>query len=226
MNDREAAVHFYEMLTGVFDDDQSKIIRYVCFAVLFAGMVWAGLSYFRASILADTDTPLDEDMFQDMHVPENTAALQRVVDLAQTVDAMRSAGASIASTIEGIHNMPFNLDPEGGTLDPFGASGTGVGTIPSSGAQDNSPKAGPLTVKMIMTADDGNRVAVVDAGGLKAVVLRRGDEVPGGGFVRSIRPDGITVIRDKQEVKYDVPEIPKYNEIGKPRNKSTYAGGS
>ena len=114
--------------------------------------------------------------------------------------------------------MPFNTDPEGGIIDPFGATGTGVSSVPSATGQE-TPSSAPLTVKMIMTADDGKKIAVVDAGGVKALVLKRGDEIPGGGFVRSIRPNGITVIVNKQEVKYDVPEVPKYNAIGKPRNK-------
>lgn len=219
MNEREVAVRYYEMLTGVFNDDQSKLIRYVCFAVLFIGMFWAGFNYFRATMLADTETPLDEDLFQDVRMPGNEASLQRIVDLAQTVDTMRSAGASIAATIAGIHNMPFNVDPQGGELDPFGSSGSGVSNVPTP-AGNNKPKAGPLTVKMIMTTDDGQKIAVVDGGGEKAVVLRRGDMLPDeSGFVSAIRPNGITVIVNKQEVKYDVPEIPKYDKIKSPRKK-------
>ena len=224
MNDREAAVHFYEMLTGVFNDNQSKTVRDVCFAVLFVGMVWAGFNYFRASMLANTDVPIDPDLFQDTIMPTNEAAFQRVVELAQTIDNVRTSGATIAATLDGIHNMPFNVDPEGGELDPFGATGTGVSNVPSSSTSTSgqeTPKAGPMTVKMIMTADDGQRIAVVDTGGKKAVVLRRGDEVPGGGgFIRAIRPNGVTVIVNKQEVKYDVPEIPKFEEIQKPGKKS------
>ena len=201
MNEREAAVHFYEMLTGVFDDNESKIVRIICFAVLFLGMIWAGFHYFRATVLANTEQPLDPDMFQDVAMPGNDAALKRIVDLARTVDSMRSAGTTIAQTLEGIHNLPFNVNPEGGEL---------AGTVNQT--QQNAPS--PLSVRMIMTADDGQKIAVVDGGGKKAVVLRRGDEIPGGGgFVSSIRPDGITVIINKQEVKYDVPEIPKYNDF-------------
>ena len=219
MNEREAAVHFYEMLTGVFNDNQSKTVRYICFTVLFIGMVWAGFNYFRASILANTDVPIDQDLFQDTVMPTNEAAFQRVVELAQTIDNVRNLGATIAATLDGIHNMPFNVDPEGGELDPFSTTGTGVSSVPSDSTQE-SPKAGPMTVKMIMTADDGQRIAVVDTGGKKAVVLRRGDEVPGGGgFIRAIRPNGVTVIVNKQEVKYDVPEIPKFEEIQKPGKK-------
>ena len=220
MNEREAAVHFYEMLTGVFNDDQSKLIRYVCFAVLFVGMVWAGFNYFRAIVLADTETPLDEDMFQDTRPPGNEAALQRVVDLAQTLDTMRSAGSSIAATLNGIHSMPFNLDPVMPETMPASVPETDNVYIPPAQVPEAN-HAVPMTVRMIMTDENGRRIAVVDAGGKRAVVLKRGDEVPGGGgFVRSIRPDGITVIVDKKEVKYEVPKIPIFTEIKTPGKKS------
>ena len=225
MNEREAAVHFYEMLTGVFNDNDSKALRYICFAALFIGLVWAGFNYFRASRLADTNTPIDEDLFQDTVMPSNTSQLQRIVELAKTIDDIRNTGANLASTIEGIHNMPFNIDPEGGELNPFSATGSTVaGSIPAPSnetTEKEAPKAEPMTVKMIMTADDGEKIAVVDTGGKKAVVLRRGDEIPGGGgFVRAIRPDGLTVIFNKQEVKYEVPEIPKYQEFQTSQRKS------
>ncbi len=223
MNERERAVHFYEMLTGVFNDQQSKVIRYICFAVLFAGILWAGFNYFRAYLLSDTKTPLDPDMFQDTSImPRNDAALQRIVDLAQTVDTMRSAGTTIVTAMESIHNMPFNLDPEGGTLDPFGASGTGVSTTPSAPEQKAE-----ITVKMIMITDNGERIAVIDVGGTeKDLVLRRGDEIPGRGIVRSIKQDRITVITDKHEIDYiDVPEIPML-KIDKSCKKSGNTSGS
>ena len=151
MDEREAALHFYEMLTGVFNDDQSKVIRTVCFGALFIGMLWAGWHYFRASVLADTMTPLDPEMFQDIHSQRNDSALQRIVDLAQTVDAMRGAGETIAQTLAGINNMPFNLDREDTSGRPFAVPGA-----PGGAAQaDDRPSAGPLTVRMIMTAKDG-----------------------------------------------------------------------
>ena len=216
MNEREAAVHYYEMLTGVFNDDESKIIRYVCFAVLLAGIIWAGFNYFRASLLADTNTPINEDLFQDTRRPSNEAAIQRVVELARAVDTVRSAGVNIASTIEGIHNMPFNLDPE-------------VRDIPAMSAPEFSPSAPVqeaqripmLNVKMIMTAENGQKIAVVDAGMKRALILKRGDRLPDdGGFVSAIRQNGITVIVNKKEIKYEIPEIPKYKEIGTKGRKS------
>lgn len=218
MKEREAAVHFYEMLTGVFNDEQSKFIRYICFSVLFVGMLWAGYSYFRASVLSNTEVPIDPDMFHDARMPGNEAALQRIVDLAQTIDTMRHGASNIAATIDGIHSMPFN-GAKTGILEPFIVPDTELNTAPQ--IQEEAPKAGPLTVKMIMTADDGDKIAVVDAGGKKAAVLRRGDEVPGGGgFVSAIKPNGITVIFNKQELKYEVPEIPIKTEVMTPKGKS------
>lgn len=212
MNERETAQHFYEMLTGVFNDEQSKIIRYVCFGVLFAGMLWAGWYYFRASILADTETPIDPDMFTDVQPRRgDDAALKRIADLAQTIDTMRGSGTVLAQTLEGIHNMPFNLNPVGGGGDIF-VPQTQIAT---------GPQAAPVNVKMIMTAKNGQKIAVVDAGGKKALVVRLGDELPNGaGFVRAIRDNGITVVFNKEEIKYEVPEIPKYDEFQKAGKKS------
>ena len=161
------------MLTGVFDDNESKIVRIICFAVLFLGMIWAGFHYFRATVLANTEQPLDPDMFQDVAMPGNDAALKRIVDLAQTVDSMRSAGTTIAQTLEGIHNLPFNVNPEGGELDPFGTGNDANPAVaPSAGSTAGTVNQGqqnahsPLSVRMIMTADDGQKIAVVDGGGV------------------------------------------------------------
>lgn len=219
MTERETAQHFYEMLTGVFDDEQSKIVRYICFGALALGIIWAGWYYFRASILADTDTPIDPDMFSDVQPRRNDdSALKRIVDLAQTIDTMRGAGTTIANTLEGIHNMPFNLDPEGSTTDS-----PSIQEIPMEAAP---PKAIPLNVRMIMTAKDGEKIALVDVGngGTKiasSLIIRKGDELPHeGGFVSAIRDKGVTVIFNEEEYQYDIAEAPKYNGIRKPGTKS------
>ena len=67
---------------------------------------------------------------------------------------------------------------------------------------------------MIMTAENGQKIAVVDAGGKEAVVVRRGDKLPNeAGFVSAIRDNSISVIFNKQETKYEIPEIKKFNEF-------------
>ena len=221
MNERETAQHFYEMLTGVFDDEQSKIFRYICFGVLFAGIIWSGWYYFRAQRLSDTNTPLDPDMYTDLRPRSDNSPLKRIVDLASTIDTMRSAGGSIAQAIDRLHHMPFNTDPEGGlerTDDP--------GESLSSSPQETPLRADPVNVKMIMTGEDGEKLAVVDVGNDKekverSLIVRQGDELPNnGGLVSSIRDNGITVIFNDEEIKYDMPEIPKYNGFEKPRKKS------
>ena len=222
MNERETAQHFYEMLTGVFDDEQSKIVRYICFGALALGIIWAGWYYFRASILSDTSTPIDPDMFSDVQVRRSDdSSLKRSVDLAQTIDTMRGAGTTIANTLEGIHNMPFNLDPEGGRTDsPLAPS------IQDSPTQTAAPKAVPLNVRMIMTAKDGEKIALVDVGSgeakiARSLIVRQGDELPDeGGVVSAIRESGVTVIFNKEEYQYDIAEIPKYDGIRKPGKKS------
>ncbi|MBQ7193330.1 MAG: hypothetical protein IJR98_03055 [Synergistaceae bacterium] len=202
-NERETAVHFYEMLTGVFNDKESKSIRFLCFGALIFGVMLAGYSYFRVSLFADTERALEEEYHQP---PESTSSIQALAKMAGMLDRFRNIGAMRAETIEDAHNMPFNLESQ---------TGTGIAELAQlGGATVNVPEAEPvqgvstLNVKMIMTDDEGRKLAVVDAGGEKALILRRGDRLPGGGFVSSIKPDEITVIIDKQERKFEVPALP------------------
>ncbi len=216
MKSKEETLHFYETLTGVFNDEQSKIIRYTCFAVLFLGMLWAGYNYFRATVLADTNTPVDEDLFFDnTPLPANDSATSRIMEIAQTVDNVRRGSEAIASTIIRLNKMPFNLDPEGGNNEPFAPPSTvNPNTAPNSGQQSEitaQPQPGSVIVRMIMLADDGEKLAVIDVGGLKGLVVRRGDMLPGGAVrIAAIKNNGITVIFNKQEFNYEVSEIHKY----------------
>ncbi len=224
MDTRETAVHFYEVLTGVFNDDQSKIIRIVCFVVLLIGTMWAGYNYFRASLLADTETPLEDSYFDDMPVPRgNEAALQRMADLAQAIDSVRNGASAVAMSLQQMNRMPFNLDPEGnGGIDPMAALGVNrddspeAGTNTEMGATASQPAAqpGPIALKMIMTTNTGEKIAVIDAGGKKAVVVRRGDKLPGeSGYVTKIKSNGITVRLNDKEYEYEVAELSRFSEI-------------
>ncbi|MBQ3456084.1 MAG: hypothetical protein IJG36_06580 [Synergistaceae bacterium] len=217
MNERETAQHFYEMLTGVFDDEQSKIFRYICFGVLLLGMIWAGWYYFRAHRLSDTNTPIDPDMYVDVQPRSDNAPLKRIVDLAATIDAMRSSGSSIAAALDGLHNMPFNLNPEGGlerTQNPNEPS-----TLSST--PTNVPQRGPVNVKMIMTVENGDNIAVIDAIGEKGLIVRKGDALSGdNGVVSSITDRGITILFNESEDEIPLPEIRKYNKFFKTGRKS------
>ena len=219
MDKKESAVHFYEVLTGVFNDEQSKIVRIVCFIVLLAGILWGGYSYFRASLLADTDTPLEDSYFADMPVPRgNEAALQRMADLAQAIDSLRNGASAVAMSLQQMNRMPFNLDPEGqGGVDPMAALGVNRDDTPQTpGATTSQPavQPGPVAVKMIMTTNTGEKIAVIDAGGKKAVVVRRGDKLPGeSGYVAAIRANGITVRLKDKDFDYEVAELSRFSEI-------------
>lgn len=217
MNERETAQHFYEMLTGVFDDEQSKIFRYICFGVLLLGMIWAGWYYFRAHRLSDTNTPIDPDMYVDVQPQSDNAPLKRIVDLAATIDAMRSSGSSIAAALDGLHNMPFNLNPEGGldrTPNPNEPS-----TLSST--PTNVPQRGPVNVKMIMTVENGDNIAVIDAIGEKGLIVRKGDALSGdNGVVSAITDKGITILFNESEDEIPLPEIRKYNKFFKTGRKS------
>ena len=120
--------------------------------------------------------------------------------------------------------MPFNIDTkiESEILGSLGTAVTGeavsedttVATIVTLPVSEDVFTPPALSVKMIMTANDGKRLAVVDTVAEKAVVLRRGDRLPDdSGFVSSISPNGISVIVNRHEVKYEVPEIKKYGKI-------------
>ena len=217
MNERETAQHFYEMLTGVFDDEQSKIFRYICFGVLLLGMIWAGWYYFRAHRLSDTNTPIDPDMYVDVQPRSDNAPLKRIVDLAATIDAMRSSGSSIAAALDGLHNMPFNLNPEGGlerTPNPNEPSSL-------SSTPTNVPQRGPVNVKMIMTVENGDNIAVIDAIGEKGLIVRKGDALSGdNGVVSAITDRGITILFNESEDEIPLPEIRKYNKFFKTGRKS------
>ena len=218
MNERETAQHFYEMLTGVFDDEQSKIFRYICFGILLLGMIWAGWYYFRAHRLSDTNTPIDPDMYVDVQPRSDNAPLKRIVDLAATIDAMRSSGSSIAAALDGLQNMPFNLNPEGGlerTQNPNEPS-----TL-NPANPTHVPQRGPVNVKMIMTVENGENIAVIDAAGEKGLIVRKGDALSGdNGVVSAITDKGITIIFNESEDEIPLPEIRKYNKFFKTGRKS------
>lgn len=222
MDTRETAVHFYEVLTGVFNDDQSKIIRIACFVVLLFGIIWGGYNYYRASLLADTETPLEDSFFDDMPVSRgNEAALQKMADLAQAIDSVRNGASAVAMSLQQMNRMPFNLDPEGqGGIDPMAALGVNREDTPETpGTPSATPsqpvvQPGPVALKMVMTTDTGEKIAVIDAGGKKAVVVRRGDKLPGGsGYVAKIKSNGITVRLNDKEYEYEVTELSRFNEI-------------
>lgn len=100
---------FWEILTGVIDDNKAKVIRFLCFALLVVGIGWAVFNYFRADLLSNTN--IDSLSTGGHYVPEDDGqALRHMANLAKTVQEMRQGGLAIANHINEAHTRPFNTD--------------------------------------------------------------------------------------------------------------------
>ena len=156
MNFMNSFSDFWEILTGVLDDNKSKIIRYVCFILLIAGIGWAGFNYLRADLLANTEI---NALPQEHYVPpDDGRALKRMADLAQTVQEMRHGGNAIAEAIANIHTRPFNVTGEK-VIDPSQTAALSLDTQPVQTAEEAEPE---IFVRAIMLAGK-THAAVVDA---------------------------------------------------------------
>ena len=109
MNFISGFLDFWEILTGVIDDNKAKIIRFLCFALLVIGTGWAVFNFFRADSLSNTNA--DVLSTGRHYVPEDDGqALRHMANLAQTVQEMRQGGLAIAEHINEAHTKPFNTD--------------------------------------------------------------------------------------------------------------------
>ena len=219
---RDALIEFWEIITGVLDDNKSKLIKLSCFGILFFGMMWAALNYFRANRIADTNVNADEEI--STFVPSTRAedeALYKLESLAKTVGDIRNGGEAIANKIIEIHTKPFNIEgyDDGGleALDATGAinSANGVAALPSSSSNEQQPEDSTpvINIRAIMMSGS-ERKAVIDAGGKFGIIVSRGSRLPQNlGRVTRINSDGITVRFDNKEIKYDV--IKTYAEAGR-----------
>ena len=192
---------FWEILTGVIDDNKAKIIRWICFAILIFGIGWAIFNYFRANILSNTEV---NAFSQGHYVPEDDGkALKQMADLAQTVDSMRRGGETIAAAIDANHTKPFNVKDSGESSDLTAMS---QDVQPAQTAQeDTSPE---IFVRAIMMAGK-TRAAVIDAGeDFKGHMVRRGTVLPNGlGRVTDITSNKVTVRRDRRNYEYIVGKL-------------------
>ena len=218
----ESFQEFWEILTGVIDDNKAKLVRLSCFTVLFLGMLWAAVNYFRADRIADTNQEFDSNFFlgrgSSPRVPENRDDLNKFEILAKTVTDMRQGGEAIATTIAAMNSRPFNVEGinEFGFEDLGGDRSRDITRIDAIAAMAGAPDtqsaeevAAPagIFVKAIMTSGKTSK-AVVDAGDVKGLVVRRGDKLPGElGQVVRIKSNGITVRANKHDFDYEVAKI-------------------
>ena len=206
---REALIEFWEIITGVLDDNKAKVIKLSCFGILFFGMMWAALNYFRASRIADTNVDAENEI--STFIPSTRAeeeSLHKLEALAKTVGDIRTGGEAIANKIVEIHTKPFNIE---------GYDEAGLENLEATGLQNDfsaltQPSGQPLpeesnpviNIKAIIMSDTGHK-AVIDAGGRTGIIVSKGSRLPQNlGRVTKIQPDGITVRFDDKEIKYDV----------------------
>ena len=214
----DALAEFWDILTGVFNDNKAKIIRFSCFGFLFVGIIWAAANYFRADMIADTQRDLGFD--SDYFIPrrEDNSQLNQIANFAQALSDLRQGGEVIASTLSKINSRPFNIEGynEAG-LEALTVSENNQETRELNKSEDinieietqqpqqiEDIKPPIISVKAIMTMGKNN-VAVVDAGGRFGIMVKRGDKLPNdSGQVIKIKSNGITVRFDNKNFEYEV----------------------
>ncbi len=198
----EGYVHFWEAMTGVLDDDGSKILRVVCFFTMFLGILWAGLNYFRAERIAN----VNEELYTSEEVERRRGkneTLEKLMAAAQAVGTMRRGGEEIARKIGEANIKPFNLDG----YDEYGLedlSGITEFAPDSELAKQKEENRTEPQIKALFVSGK-NRYAVIDYAAQTGAVIRQGQTLPGGeGRVVRITAEGITVRYDKDEKTYTI----------------------
>ena len=214
---REGFTSFWETLTGVLDDDRAKIIRLTSFVVLFLGIIWAGLNYFRAERISNLDEDMDNYSVSESGGSSET--LNKLTEIAQTVGTMRKGGEAIAESLSSMNTMPFNIDGynEMGLEDLNTTASRQQGhagnhPLDNTGEQEQiqeqkqEEQPPQLLVKALMLSGK-SKYAVIDYADKKGSVIRQGQKLPNGeGRVVRINQEGITVrLKDNsKEVVYTV----------------------
>ena len=191
----EGFTYFWEVLTGVYDEDRAKLIRWLCFFLLFAGIMWAALNYFRAgriSNLSEEFSPSDQPS-----ASRDTSLIERATAMTEMIATMRNGGEAIAQQMSAMNRKPFNI--EGLGEDGIGdISGSPTITVPEQPI-DNRDN---IVVKGLMF-EGKNKYAVVDYAAHKGLIVRLGRSLPGdAGRVVRITREGITVRKNGREEKY------------------------
>lgn len=193
----EGFTYFWEVLTGVYEDDRAKLIRWLCFFLLFAGIMWAALNYFRAgriSNLSEEFSPSDQPS-----ASRDTSLIERATAVAEMIGTMRTGGAAIAQQMSAMNRKPFNI--EGFGEDGIGdISGTPEITVPEQ--QPVEQQRDNIVVKALMLSRK-DKYAVIDFASHKGLIVKLGRSLPGeAGRVVRITREGITVRKNGKEEKY------------------------
>ena len=211
----EGFVSFWETLTGVLDDDRSKIIRLSCFVLLFLGIIWAGLNYFQAERISNLDE--DMDSYSAFSAGGHSSdTLDKLTEIAQTVGTMRRGGEAIAESLSSMNTMPFNIEgynelglEDLNTTAHHQQGHTGSSPLDEQAnanqEQQQQEKQPPQIMVKALMLSGKNKYAVIDYAAQKGKVIRQGQKLPDGeGRVVRINQEGITVRMDNKEVVYTV----------------------
>ena len=216
-------MYFWECITGVLEDNKARMLRLATFVTLLIGMIWAAWNYFEASTISNTNEEgsyLEAEMrVQQAAAQRENQTLKKIAEVAAAVNTMRNGGLAIAESMNGMNRRLFNIDG----FNDFGMediSGTGTGTGDSFVDAVNATASNPaptqqeqqevqLSVKAVMLSDK-SKIAIVDTGGKKGVIIRVGSELPGGvGRVVRIKSNGLTVRNQitRQEKEYLIKQL-------------------
>ena len=196
----EGFVYFWEILTGVFDDDKSKLLRILSFTMLFLGCIWAGLNYFKADRIANLNETLETTETAE-RIRGRNETLEKLVEAARTVGAMRRGGEAIAQSLSNINASPFNIE---------GANELGLEDV--SGLTEFAPESVPereeqrqeILIKALMVSGR-TKYAVIDYASEKGAVVRQGQKLPGGeGRIVRITAESIIVRENDKEYTYTI----------------------
>ena len=201
MNFISGFLDFWEILTGVIDDNKAKIIRFLCFALLVVGIGWAVFNFFRADLLSNTNADV---LSTSRHYgPEDDEqALRHMANLAQTVQEMRRGGTAIANHINEEHTRPFNTDAS--EIIELKKE-TSADITPEQTIEEDQIE---IIVRAIETEGKKHR-AVLDIGNdFKGHLVKRGTKLPNdAGTVTNITKNKVTIRRNRKNYEYIVQKM-------------------
>ena len=220
----DSFMYFWECITGVLEDNKARMLRLATFVTLLIGMIWAAWNYFEASTISDTNEEggyLEAEMrVQQAAAQRENQTLKKIAEVAAAVNTMRNGGLAIAESMNGMNRRLFNIDGFNdfgmenisgtGTADEFVdmVNSTASNPAPSQQEQQKQQEV-QVSVKAVMLSDK-SKIAIVDAGGKKGVIIRVGSEIPGGvGRVVRIKSNGLTVRNQitRQEKEYLIKQL-------------------
>ena len=193
---------FWEILTGIIDDNKAKLIRYTCFFLLLAGIGWAAFNYFQADSLANTD----DNVSSPGHYvpPDDGREYKRIANLAQTVEDMRDGGVAIAEAIAIAQSRPFNVNGSP-VKEPDSNLAVSFDSQPTKVAEEDQTE---IFVRAILTAGKSH-TAVLDLGeDFKGHLVKRGSVLPNElGTITNITKDKVVIRRKRKNYEYIVEKI-------------------